>query len=86
MRSGAFVIPNANHFHHADYSDHSTNAMSSIHGVSTNILTIYVKLHFKLYKICYMQGLVLDPYYTKFPYDFMGQIFKENPGWCHARW
>ena len=26
----------------------------------------------------YMQDLVLDPYYAKFLYDFMGQIKKKN--------
>ena len=51
----ACIILNANHFHHADDIDHSLNAMARLCSVSNNILTIYVKIHFKWYKICYMQ-------------------------------
>ena len=44
-------IPNANHFPHADVSDHSLNAMVCPYSLSKNIFTIYVKLSCKWYTI-----------------------------------
>ena len=43
----AYVIPNINHFRHADDSVHLLNATARLYSVSNDILTIYVKLHFK---------------------------------------
>ena len=80
----ACVIPNANHFHHADDSDHPLNAHLYI--ISNNILTIYIKLHFKLYKICYMKRPGLRSLLRQIAIWFHGQIFKQHLGWCHVRW
>ena len=70
----AAVIPNASHFHHADDSNHSLNAMARLYITfwqpTLNCTSTDIR-----FVIC--KSLVLDPYYAKFPYDFMVKFPKK---------